>query len=1270
MQTMRDMNDSSDADQSTCELRNKPVKIVTEHVDSQYQNYLLELRNRNRHRLLMNRKSRDSLRRERLEQGFTLYFNSASHISNNSTSWKSHYGEKLPSVQSNRKAKTKPHIYNSNGAHNKRTTSAPQTTTGQRRKAWNKTDRPRTNTLSPDYNREPPRLQLSNDVSMNEVEKDEQQSVSTLKEDDDVVDCNDSSTVFCQNNSSSSAVQNGHQTCTINVQLDIIDNWGDPNKVSLQAIQVLFGPGVASYPKLVRCNSIRNDGTNGDELCSDGLEQIIQTELTVNPESACWMTTKDRLPLRITFQFNCYFHETRSDLDIHLRLFNSNDSDLILAGVRWCGILISQYTFPSSPETLYGEVRKANNLSSQQNATTFTFKHPFEPTKLNEECEVVCRSQVESAQTYSHVAYRFSLENRESTAHERPGIAVKQTNMYDWLEKSINQHSVSRLSDCYLLSKVSKELLDRSSEKYESAPLYSCSSNKIRSNSLLEESWTSLNFFNHFHEGRLVSDSLLSAAEPWKQELPHAKRVCPAAQEEEQMYSTSTYLFTARSKENVDKGERSVKPAFLKSQTKILCPRRPSDQIIHIPELPLGRVLIFDIVSTWGDVYYVGLSGIEIFTLDGMEISSHCEVSADPSDINILPEYGQDPRVVQNLIDTINWTRDDVHMWLAPFTAGARHLIRLSLPSWSKQIALLRIWNYNKSRVHTSRGVREMIIYLDGKPIFQGEIRRASGLESGDPEDFSETILFTTDDGILERIAMNDKVLNNYKGDINAINNTADFPTEMEQRPVTVVPQSNDNILPEEPKEEAGTSCLQSGFQQLSISTSPVTTSLEITLLDTWAVDSRRIGLTGLEILDTHSETVSVKESLLLNEWGTSHLPVDRLFDNHNETTDFDHMWSCDFQRKSPPRLLLKLGRKANIFAIRIWNYNNRQVDEDYGVKLLRIVDNLGRLISRIKNSDVILIRRAPGHTDFPFVQEIRLKNLSKTQHFTESCGLLSPVFPLDSLLPCGFVYQLQIYSAWHDKYYVGLDGLELVDENGAPVPKKEFSIFASPSSINELHLGNPINPDVRTVDKLIDGINAGKDMAHHCWLAPILPDKLPCIYVVFNEPAKLAGIRLWNYTRTQERGVREFAVFVDDQLVFRGYLPKASDNNSVTSVGLTSFGTRFVKRRIDGISPTRDVRNSRQSSHYYLVAFDHDVFKTFGEDPQFILGLDDPKLTKTNADEDAPLLLTNIDSWKKTLPKKPSLFNSINMKAVNQALRPFTCVSSKPVNECDLCLS
>jgi Domain of unknown function (DUF4457) len=39
-----------------------------------------------------------------------------------------------------------------------------------------------------------------------------------------------------------------------------------------------------------------------------------------------------------------------------------------------------------------------------------------------------------------------------------------------------------------------------------------------------------------------------------------------------------------------------------------------------IPSTPVGRTLNFNILSTWGDVNYVGLTGIEIFGTDGKPI--------------------------------------------------------------------------------------------------------------------------------------------------------------------------------------------------------------------------------------------------------------------------------------------------------------------------------------------------------------------------------------------------------------------------------------------------------------------------------------------------------------------------------------------------------------------------------------------------------------------------------------------------------------------------
>ena len=180
------------------------------------------------------------------------------------------------------------------------------------------------------------------------------------------------------------------------------------------------------------------------------------------------------------------------------------------------------------------------------------------------------------------------------------------------------------------------------------------------------------------------------------------------------------------------------------------------DEVV-IPVTPEGRHLRMTILSTWGDPHYVGLAGVEVFDAAGLPMKLDDvkrQVTAHPADINTLEGYGVDPRTVDKLFDDHPHTCDDLHQWLAPFDPlpdGNRDERMAHMPNKvevdfgaTHSLGMIRIWNYNKSRTHASRGVRRISLSLDEQVVFTGEVRRATGSLT-EPEACSEIVLFTVD---------------------------------------------------------------------------------------------------------------------------------------------------------------------------------------------------------------------------------------------------------------------------------------------------------------------------------------------------------------------------------------------------------------------------------------------------------------------------------------------------------------------------------------------
>jgi len=232
--------------------------------------------------------------------------------------------------------------------------------------------------------------------------------------------------------------------------------------------------------------------------------------------------------------------------------------------------------------------------------------------------------------------------------------------------------------------------------------------------------------------------------------------------------------------------------AGIMSSLSIADRQRPKAPVSLTAEaLPSGTVLRIEILSTWGDTNYVGLNGLELFDQLGRlcvltsraadERCSRCiaSVHSFPSDINCLSQFGgpPDPRAVTNLLDGCNFTRSDLHVWLAPHRKALEDFITSDSDLQEKEthldrqtrstgdmlrfedesdalrilrgrglsvaqdgiavvvvqfteptaLCMARLFNYNKSRTHNQRGVRHCRIFLDERNIFTGELRKATG---------------------------------------------------------------------------------------------------------------------------------------------------------------------------------------------------------------------------------------------------------------------------------------------------------------------------------------------------------------------------------------------------------------------------------------------------------------------------------------------------------------------------------------------------------------
>ncbi|EJW87964.1 hypothetical protein WUBG_01122 [Wuchereria bancrofti] len=508
-------------------------------------------------------------------------------------------------------------------------------------------------------------------------------------------------------------------------------------------------------------------------------------------------------------------------------------------------------------------------------------------------------------------------------------------------------------------------------------------------------------------------------------------------------------------------------------------------------------------------------------------------------------------------------TNDPRKMWSARYDNLAELLhIEIRLKK-QESIAMIRIWNYNESRVHALCGVHDLRIELDGVTIFQGEISCAFTFEN-EEESMGDTILFTTNDTILELIAENDKCLRRDEImrsalDLQELGNDLEAPSRTETisapnalRPATGDrrPRVRSTIRPTDQK-STNIDVAEGNVPKLSVH-SCITEKddgtenemkaeqediglfllkvFHMELLENWGAPDC-IGLTGLQFLGPHGIVLDPLDCSITTSTATqtSH----RLLNGRNLTKNREDMWLSSYSRNSPPvRVTVTFAEPIIASGICVWNYNASPEMSYAGVRCIQIYVNSKLL------QGPILLRKAPGYIHFDYVQDI----------IFNKCILYKPISRPQTQSINGFTYQLRLHCSWGDEYYIGLNGIEFYDHREELIRLLPQNLAAYPESVNVLP---NVNDDPRTSDKLIDGFNDTENPSH-MWLTPILPNRCARVFVVFDFPTYVSRINIYNYRKTTERGARLVTISVDDLIVFSGEVPQSTSyKTGVLSISL-----------------------------------------------------------------------------------------------------------------------
>ncbi|KAK6031972.1 hypothetical protein OSTOST_01865, partial [Ostertagia ostertagi] len=141
-----------------------------------------------------------------------------------------------------------------------------------------------------------------------------------------------------------------------------------------------------------------------------------------------------------------------------------------------------------------------------------------------------------------------------------------------------------------------------------------------------------------------------------------------------------------------------------------------------------GFIFQLQLLSSWGDEFYIGLNGIELYDRrhERIKVRAH-NLAAFPESVNILPAVDGDPRTSLNLINGCNDTDRAEQMWLTPMLPNrcARVFFVFDVPV---AVSTFVIYNYRKT---PARGVRHISVSVDDLIVYSGDVPASTAEKTG-----------------------------------------------------------------------------------------------------------------------------------------------------------------------------------------------------------------------------------------------------------------------------------------------------------------------------------------------------------------------------------------------------------------------------------------------------------------------------------------------------------------------------------------------------------